>query len=357
MSDSAETYSALANSQAAHAPSSPQGLRVLWLHNFDPGIPVSGVFMHLLADAMQANGIRVDMLYAGKLTQPLDVWRAYAQLKLLAPSFDLVHAQYGSMCGLIGSWVAGCKLMSLRGSDWYGLPSGDWRERAHLMLANWLSRLAVPRYNQVITMSHNMKREVEARFAGQLHRPVHVLPDGLSTQHFCPMDRQVCRAQLGCAQDTRPWVLVTTLVANNPIKRIELALAAVELAKKYIPDLQLKITANVPHEQMPVWVNACNMVLMTSLHEGWPNAIKESLACNVPFVSTDVSDLAGIAAQEPSCAVVAAQPQALADAIVACLGHHNTANLRHCVQGMDVDVVAKNLGLLYRQVLESPCAA
>ena len=51
-------------------------LRCLWVHNFDPAIPVGGVFMHTLADAMHECGIRVDLLYTGKLSNPMEIWRA-----------------------------------------------------------------------------------------------------------------------------------------------------------------------------------------------------------------------------------------------------------------------------------------
>ena len=334
-------------------------LRALWVHNFDPGIPASGVFMHILADAVQALGVQVDMLYTGKLSRPLEAWRARAHLRWLAPQFDLVHAQYGSMCAWIGSAAPGPKLISIRGSDWYGIDGGPWSDRWHGALANRLTRWSTPRYDRVISMSDRMKAEIEQYYAarGVVAPPVSVLTDGLSLEDFRPLPRAACRAALGAAGDERPWVLLTTIDEANPIKRVELAKAAVKEAQREIPDLQLKVASRIPHSAMPTWVNACNLTLMTSMHEGWPNAIKESLACGVPFVATDISDLPEIARQDPSCAIAPADARALGAAVVRCLGTPPTTDLRSHVGHMDLPQVACSLRYLYLATLGRPCAA
>lgn len=332
-------------------------LSSLWVHNFDPGIPVGGVFMHTLADAMQRCGVRVDMFYTGRLTSPLEIWRARSLLRELSAGFDIVHAQYGSMCSLVASAAPGPRLLSLRGSDWYTTAAGPLRQRAHGALANAFTRRALPRFDRVVVMSHAMADEIREHATLLPRGGVDVLPDGLDLDLFRPMDRQACRRALGMGDDTRPWVLVTTLFEDNPIKRVGLARAAFEMARAERPELVLKVTRGVPHPQMPLWVNACNAILLTSLHEGWPNAIKEALACNVPFVSTDVSDLARVSAVEPSCRTVDAQPAALARALLECLSHGGGADLRRHVRDMDVRTTALRLRDIYLDMAAKACAA
>ena len=334
-------------------------LRVLWVHNFDPGIPVSGVFMHKLADAVQALGVRVDMLYTGNLSNPIEVWRARSHLRWLAPEFDVVHAQYGSMCAWIASAAPARKLLSIRGSDWYNTDSGPWSERRHGMMANFLTRRAIPRYDHVVTMSERMRRDIQNHFAnaGPAAPAIEVLTDGLSLSDFVPLDRTQCRAALGFAGDERPWVLVTSVFEDNPVKRIGLARAAVEEARTQIPDIQIKVATNVSHTDMPIWMSACNLTLMTSLHEGWPNAIKEGLACGIPFVATDISDLPEIAKEEPSCVIAADNPQDLGRAIVYSLQHPPQTDLRRFVQHMDLQRVAYRLCEIYFEMVTHPCAA
>ena len=46
-----------------------------------------------------------------------------------------------------------------------------------------------------------------------------------------------------------------------------------------------------PNSDVPIWINASDVLLMTSLHEGSPTIVKEALACNLPVVSVDVGDV------------------------------------------------------------------
>ena len=56
-------------------------------------------------------------------------------------------------------------------------------------------------------------------------------------------------------------------------------------------EIQIHTLINVPHKEVPVYINASDVIVMTSLWEGSPNAIKEAMACNKPIVSTNVGDV------------------------------------------------------------------
>ena len=56
-------------------------------------------------------------------------------------------------------------------------------------------------------------------------------------------------------------------------------------------DAEMHHLSGVPNDHVPIWLNASDVVLLTSLHEGSPTIIKEALACNRPVVSVDVGDV------------------------------------------------------------------
>ena len=78
---------------------------------------------------------------------------------------------------------------------------------------------------------------------------------------------------------------------DRPEKRFVLAETAVELLNEGGRDVELHALAGVPHEEVPPWLNAANVVVLTSRDEGSPNAVKEALACDVAVVSVDVGDV------------------------------------------------------------------
>ena len=57
---------------------------------------------------------------------------------------------------------------------------------------------------------------------------------------------------------------------------------------------ELLVGWGIEHREIPLYLNACDALVFTSLQEGSPNAVKEALACNLPVISTDVGDVAEI---------------------------------------------------------------
>jgi glycosyltransferase involved in cell wall biosynthesis len=147
--------------------------------------------------------------------------------------------------------------------------------------------------------------------------------------------------------------LFTTISERNPIKRTELARRAVEFASYSIPGIKLKVATGLAHDKMPIFIAGCNLALCTSTHEGWPNSIKEALACGLPFVSTDVSDLDGIARRYKSCFVGPADARLLADAILQSLASLPEPGLRDIALSMNLETTCKKLVSYYGELLKN----
>ena len=327
-------------------------MKILWVHNFSDDFVSSGVFMYTLFDELRDMGVDVTLHYTGYLRGPVRMIKAARKIREVSEGYDLVHVQWGSACGFLSSFVRTPKILTLRGTDLLGLTTGRPWHRMHGLICRFLTWRSLPSYSHVIVMSRRMRQELKRMFNPRAE--VEVLPSGINLEHFQPMDRMEARQRLGEENNKAPWVLFSSLIGEkNPVKRAPLAFDAFAQLKQLMPEAQLKLMTGIPHDKVPLWINACDVVLLTSTREGWPNVIKEALACNVPFVSTDVSNLAAIAEEEQSCYVVEPTPQALFEGLVASLQSENRhdLNLRRHVENMDVRKIASQLKELYETIL------
>jgi len=93
------------------------------------------------------------------------------------------------------------------------------------------------------------------------------------------MPRDAARGAIGLDPD-EPCVLFPA-DPRRPEKRFD---RAQELAG----DTRLHTLGAVPPDQVPLWVNAANAVLIPSDREGFGLAVLEALACDVPVLATPV---------------------------------------------------------------------
>ena len=326
-------------------------MKVLWTHTFDPSNPFSGIFMHRHIKSLKKEGIIIEPIYLGRIRSLYKLQHAIKLLKSKSKDFDLIHAQYGSTCGLASSFINKRKILSLKGSDWYPLRSKNIKVNLHSFLSNKFTRFSLCKYDSLIVMSHHMKYKIKNQITNL--PPINVIPDPIDLDLFKPTPFQEARKKYFDTTDSNPWILFISIDKNNPVKRYYLAKESVDYAKKFIPNLKLKVTEKVSPELMPEYLSCFNMVISTSIFEGWPNNIKEALALSIPFVATNISDLSGIASRQKSCFVSSSNPADLGNAIVKCLSNNSNANakLRDEVMEMSMKKVNEIYIQLYKEVI------
>lgn len=221
-------------------------------------------------EALVSNEIEVDIfLIKGKGV--LGYLRNIYPLKSIIRShkYDVIHAHY-SLSAFVAS-LAGAKplIVSLMGSDVKA-------SRIYKHVIRLCSRFFNWRY--IIVKSLDMYNQLGISDAK-------ILPNGVDTAKFTPMNKSQCQNRLGWNPEVKHVLFPAN--PNRAEKDYALAAAAVNL----LGGVELHYFDNIPHEETLYWYNAADAILLTSLWEGSPNAIKEAMACSRPIVSTDVGDV------------------------------------------------------------------
>ncbi len=312
----------------------------------------SGVFMHISADGVRKLGVDLTLLYVGNLRSIKGLLKARKCVKQLSGKYDLIHAQYGSACAVVTAAATGIpKVLSVRGSDWTIRRETNIFPFLHTRLARLMTRIVINQYNAVFPVSNRIASEIKSLYP---NCPLTVMPSPINLTHFVPYDKIKARAALGYPDNQEKWVLFTSVKTSNGLKRYALAKDAFDRANARIGNLRMRVATDIPHSDMPLFVAACDLILCTSEKEGWPNSIKEALACNVPFISTDVSDLAEIAKQEEICRICPPDPAIIANNIIDVLSSpDHEPDLRRHVLEMDLSSTSNKIVNTYKQMLEN----
>lgn len=104
---------------------------------------------------------------------------------------------------------------------------------------------------------------------------IQIILCGIDLDLFKPIDRALCRERLGWTQDAFHVRFQDT---GDPFKRPELAQVAVERLRALGVNAELHHLRGVSYDQVPIWLNASDVLLVTSHHEGSPTIVKEALA-------------------------------------------------------------------------------
>ncbi|TFG89930.1 MAG: glycosyltransferase [Candidatus Atribacteria bacterium] len=253
-------------------------------------------------------------------------------IRILSVRPDIVHAHYG-----LSGFVA---VMQPFRPVVITVHGGDINARRNVLLTRLACRLA----NHVIIVNEDMRKMIRGKSG------ISLIPCAANTELFKPVDRVQARASLGMDPDA-PVVLFASRF-NKKVKNAQLAAAAVSEAKSRP---RLMEVWNRSREEMPLLMNAADMLLVTSYYEGSPQIVKEAMACNIPVVSTDVGDIKRNYGDLPGCFITGYDPADIAGKIDEAIGFRRAGMStggrdRLFLLGLDPDTVTGALSAVYSSV-------
>lgn len=307
----------------------------------------SMIFCRRQAAALVAQGTDVRLFYLRSRTSPFLLLREFrrfrAELSALSP--HVVHAHYGTVTALFTALGArGIPLViTYRGSDLNPVP-GPAAARLRAWLGRGLSQIAALAAAQIVCVSGSLKR----RLWWRSNRAV-VLPSGVDPKIFYPQCRTKARRRLGWEESGA--VILFHGGNGAPVKRLDLAQAAVVHAQCKRPDVRLKILdGKVAPELVPTFMNAADCLLLTSDAEGSPTVIQEALASNLPIVSVDVGDVREWFREVRGARVVERDPEALAQALLDLVARPERSDGRRMLNQFSAHGIAAELARIYRRL-------
>jgi glycosyltransferase involved in cell wall biosynthesis len=327
--------------------SGPKTLRILTVTNMypTPAQPVLGTFVAEQVASLRARGLLVDVLF---IDGPGSIWN-YARgpialrRAMRGTAYDLIHAHY-VFSGLIGRTQRRLPIVLTH----HGIETQQgWTAP--------LCRLASRLTDATIAAS-------PAVAAGLGLPGVTILPCGVDTDLFRPMARSEARARLGL-DAAEPLILF--LGQPRPEKRLPLIEAAVARLQATVPAPRLLKVHDQPRAVIPYYLNAADVLVLASVAEGSPLAVREAMACNTPVVCTDVGDVRTLCGDLPGHyllprpsrgsdlqAAPAGEADALAAQLAAALAFGGRTGGRERILPWSLAAVAKRVEDLYRTVLQ-----
>lgn len=295
-------------------------------------------------ESLRQVGVEIDHLEVDGVAR-LKYLTILPQLRRRAEGVDLVHAHYG-YCGWLARTVRSRPvIVSFMGTDLLGDPYPDGRIRATSRIPVEISRLLARRFSAVIVKSQQMADLVAPV-------PAHVVPNGVDTERFRPIDRVEAREALGWPTDE-----LRVLFPGNPRnarKNHPLAIEAVAVAERLLDrPIGLETLWDVQPDEVPLYMNACEAMVMASHLEGSPNVVKEAMACNLAVVAVRVGDVEQLLDGVSGYAICERTPESMGSALAEALTADGVPDGRGAIdrQGLDLESVANRLTAIYREVL------
>lgn len=333
-------------------------MRILAVVNMmpQPKSPRAGTFVEQQIEGLRRIGQEVDVLLIDRPNRgALTYWRTGGAVRraLHTKRYDVVHVMYGGVMAYLATKAVDAvpTVVSFCGVDLLGADYGSRVFRLRTALGVRASFGAARRADEIIVKSRNL----EQGLPGDVSRSrVSIIPNGVDLERFRPLDRRRCREQLGW-QEGRFHVLFSTADRRNQKKQLPLAEDALADLRVRGVDGEIHGLTGIPHPDVPVWLNAADVLLFTSRSdEGSPNIVKEALACDRPVVSVDVGDVAERIGGVSGCHLAEPTAEDLADKLLRVVAGRRSCEGRDHMRELTIERVGERVVEVYRRAVRSP---
>ncbi len=310
-------------------------MRILAITNMYPTSPSPslGTFVKSEVESLRRLGVEVDVLFVNGKKSSVNYLLGFPRLwaRLLTRRYDLIHAHY-VFCGLIARTQILYPVVLTH--HLAGL-APNW----HTPLCRAINRFV----DRVIDRSLEIKNSPG-------YEMIEVIPAGIDLELFRPMPQAECRRLLELPPAKK--LILWAGDHRRPEKRFDIVTQAMAVLERKVQEAELVLVTGKPQEIVPLYMNACDVLLLVSDGEGSPNVIKEAMACNLPIVSVPVGDVPHVIGGTDGCYLCSQDPSQVAQMLEFALKRGKRTNGRDNVKHLELGVVASRLLSLFEEVVQ-----
>jgi glycosyltransferase involved in cell wall biosynthesis len=335
-------------------------MRILLVSQFFPGpsAPDFGVFVKQLADELERQGndlerVVIDHRGGTALKYASLTARAVAAARRFRP--DVVYGHFLFPAGgaaALAARLSGARLVvTAHGSDVRNIGS--------IRGVGTASRRVVRRADAVVAVSDYLRRELESKLP-EARRKTVVVDCGVDLERFRNREPATLRAELGWDAEGPHYLCVGTLDERKNVVRLADAFAQLgggtlafvgdgPCREQLAGRERVLLAGRVPHDRVPDWIAACDVLCQPSLVEPFGQAVLEALASERPVVATKIGGPPDLVTHETGVLVDPGSVESIRSALESAfaLPRPNAAG-RKTAEAHDVRLQARRIAGLLR---------
>lgn len=240
--------------------------------------PIFGIFVKEQVESLQKLDVECDVFYCDGKKRGFKQYITYVPKlwwKVLSGHYDILHCHHA--LSLIILTMTGWPFFKKTVLSYQNDPDREWGGTMFKFFNLFVNKFIVKNRS------------------GYLKYPKMIyLPNGCNQNFFRPMDKLECRKKLGLDDEKKYILYMDSNKGVRTQKRKDRFDEVIRLLNEdygYNGKVECIALRNTSREQIPLYMNAIDIHLISSDFEGSPNSVKECMCCNTPVVSTDVGNV------------------------------------------------------------------
>ncbi len=266
------------------------------------------------------------------------------RIRQKARGFDIIHAHYGLIGLLAGiSFTNKPMVLSIMGTD----ITGNYYEKGKRSVSSYLivlmSQIALFFSKVIIVKSKKLKLYIPSYH----QKKTVIVPNGVNFSLFKPLGYYISKEKIKININEK--IVLFLADSKKPNKNFTLVKEAVK--KMNNNNIRLINPFPISQEEFVVYLNACDVFVLSSFSEGSPNVVKEAMACNCPIVSTDIGDVNEVFKKTDGCFLSSFDPEDFAEKIEKAIKYGKRTTGRNDITHLDSEKVANEIIDIYENII------